>query len=495
MVKFYSIIGLVAIAAGSFIFWKQSGSHQDPINMVHRSFLPSAPETLDPLKATDTISQLIVNHVYDGLVKWNIGAGIEPQLADRWDWNEKRTSVTFYLNPKAHFSDGSRLTAQDVLACLTRAMSADNYYRTHFNSVERVSIVSNSSLKITLKKPDPKLLFLLAGVPSKIYKMNAAGKFLYSGPFELEKNESTRVVLRRTATYYGPIPPTKVISFQIGDAASLIANNRIDDDIVRASPSLDRRTESDKWHQIPMWATWAIGFDTRNVAVKSKTVRQRLAKLLTSKSFIENIFPGQQEAFGLIPNGMPGSLNTTIVVSDSKAKQPNLQNLKAIEILIPKEAPNAELIKKWITAQLPHSGVPTVAVLANFSQMIEKLGTGKMAAFLLSFNAEYPSPYFYVNSLLSKGPSNFFGIDPAIVNRIIFNANDPDEPSIFAQKLRYLNSFMVLDSYLIPLMHVRHNAWMRSCVSDIEFSPISEAYFSFRGVKNTCRQQQLEEKD
>ena len=259
----------------------------------------------------------------------------------------------------------------------------------------------------------------------------------------------------------------------------MIQNNEIDDAIIDSSPNIKVRTNNDSWSTINMWATWGIGFDTRNEVAKSKKLRIRLANAFKTSIFVPEIFPYQQLAYGLIPFGLPGSL-TEPPPSDNKIKYFNhdLNNIKILEIFIPREVPQKDLIITWLHKYASKTKINYKIVEESFANIILNLGTGKMGAFLLSFNAEYPSPYFYLDSVLSKGPSNYFGSDSKVINDIALRFDPSKEPANNANILKKINLYLVNEALFIPLMHIKHNAWMRNCVSGIEFTPLSEGYFS-----------------
>lgn len=450
------------------------------------------PESLDPIKATDTNTQFVINHLYDGLVSWSLENGIEPLLAEKWKFSVDKKNIYFDLKQNAYFSDGTQITAPDIVTCLTRVLTTENYYKDHFKNVSSLTAVSLYKVRIELKRQDPKILFLLAGTPALITKIDKHGTFLSSGPFAINKIDKNEISIVARKNYYGIQPTTEIINFRIlrdNNILKMIDKNEIDDSIIDSSPNQNLRTKKDNWTKINMWATWGIGFDIRNTVAKNKIIRQALAKNLKSETFINQIFPNQQLAYGLIPFGIPGTLTNSVPLDvDLKFKIPlNEKESQTIEIYIPIEIPQKEQIINWLNKNAEISLVKYKIIEENFAKIISYLGTGKMGAFLLSFNAEYPSPYFYLDSILSTGPSNFFGVDSVVINNLFTAFDSTKEPASNAEALKKINSYIIAESYFIPLMHIKHNAWARDCVSGIQFTPLSEGYFSLRKVKNSCR--------
>lgn len=81
------------------------------------------PKTLDPAKVDDQASELVRYLTGGVLLRLNRGTlRIEPALAESWTVSPDGRLVTFRLRPDLHFSDGSLLTATDVVATLRRVL-------------------------------------------------------------------------------------------------------------------------------------------------------------------------------------------------------------------------------------------------------------------------------------------------------------------------------------------------------------------------------------
>ena len=74
--------------------------------------------TLDPRLARDTTAYRIADLIYSGLVHLTPGLEPEPDLAESWE-NPNPTTWIFKLRPNLKFSDGSPLTAADVVFTFT----------------------------------------------------------------------------------------------------------------------------------------------------------------------------------------------------------------------------------------------------------------------------------------------------------------------------------------------------------------------------------------
>lgn len=75
----------------------------------------AAPLTWDPARAGDAGSAALLAQVWEGLTTWDQEGRLQPALARDWTVSEDGLRLTFALRPDLTFSDGSPLTADDVV--------------------------------------------------------------------------------------------------------------------------------------------------------------------------------------------------------------------------------------------------------------------------------------------------------------------------------------------------------------------------------------------
>lgn len=83
------------------------------------------PKTLDPARVDDQASETLRYLTGGVLLRLNRHTQqIEPALADRWTVSSDGCLIIFHLRNGLHFSDGTPLTARDVIATLTRVLAS-----------------------------------------------------------------------------------------------------------------------------------------------------------------------------------------------------------------------------------------------------------------------------------------------------------------------------------------------------------------------------------
>jgi len=70
--------------------------------------------SINPILTDRTISNALIQLIFNGLVRLNKEMLPEPELAQSWDISEDGLAYTFHLRRGVRFHDGVELTAQDV---------------------------------------------------------------------------------------------------------------------------------------------------------------------------------------------------------------------------------------------------------------------------------------------------------------------------------------------------------------------------------------------
>ena len=161
--------------------------------------------TLDPAQKYDYAIRMMVQGLYDGLVKYEGNPPqIKPWLAKSWDVSDDGLTWTFNLVDNAKFHDGSPVNAEAVRYSFARTLELNKgpaWMLQDFLSPDGIEVVDDHTVKFTLNKPySPFLSFLpwwFVVNPAVVeanagddrgqtwLNENAAG----SGPFKLSKFE------------------------------------------------------------------------------------------------------------------------------------------------------------------------------------------------------------------------------------------------------------------------------------------------------------------
>lgn len=133
-------------------------------------------------------------------------------LAQSLDVNPERTRVTFRLNPKARFSDGTPVTAKDVVFSLeTLRDKGRPHYGTYYSKVERIETPDERTITMYLAPGDRELVLIIGLMPilpahyfkDRQFDQTTLDPLIGSGPYTIVKvKQGERIVFKRNPDYW-----------------------------------------------------------------------------------------------------------------------------------------------------------------------------------------------------------------------------------------------------------------------------------------------------
>ena len=119
-------------------------------------------QVLDPYWTTATVTRSHGYMIYDTLFGIDAQGRIQPQMVDKWSVSADRRSWSFTLREGLAFHDGAPVTAEDVVASLTRWAQKDNLGQRLAAATERWEALDARTARLTLKEPFGLVLEALA---------------------------------------------------------------------------------------------------------------------------------------------------------------------------------------------------------------------------------------------------------------------------------------------------------------------------------------------
>jgi peptide/nickel transport system substrate-binding protein len=184
------------------------------------------PQTLNPIGAADNGSIFTIMQMCDQLVEVTDAPDPQPGLAESWTRSDDGLTWTFTLRD-AMFSDGSPVTADDVVFSLTRWADPEINisYGGLSSSVDAVTKVDDKTVQVTLERPDGAFLdnlamFVASIVPQAVVEAVGDTAFgeapVCSGPFMLQSwARGQQLELVRNPNYWrAPEPYLDGVTFR-----------------------------------------------------------------------------------------------------------------------------------------------------------------------------------------------------------------------------------------------------------------------------------------
>lgn len=117
-------------------------------------------QTLDPVSCGEGVQEAVASLLYEPLFRLDSQFQAVPLLCESFEWNETGLVCTLTLRQDVLFSDGTQLTARDVVETLQRAKESERYaYR--LRNIAGVAANRAGQVLVTLAVPDRGLPELL----------------------------------------------------------------------------------------------------------------------------------------------------------------------------------------------------------------------------------------------------------------------------------------------------------------------------------------------
>lgn len=263
-----------ALAVGCLVLvGVPGGARAQPAGEL-RIGVPRLPETLDPVAATTGPALMVSRQLFQGLVTVGERGELEPGLATQWTVSRDGLTWTFRLRADAQFHDGTPLTADIVVASLSRHLAPDEaggrepatpwarVFRGGNALVREVRRGDPGTVEILLNQPFSPLLAVLAHPALAIgLTQNDSGvPFLGTGPYRLAARVPGRLVLEAVSPARGDPPRSARLVFEeMPDDALALAEfgprGRLDVHFPQSPPA---------WGglglQVLSAPTWQVGF-------------------------------------------------------------------------------------------------------------------------------------------------------------------------------------------------------------------------------------------
>ena len=218
----------------------------------------SEPSSLDPQFHVLATNMQVAFAMFDPLIMMDEKLSPQPALAESWTVRND-TEWDFSLRKDAEFSNGSPLTADDVVFTFDRIPKVPNSptaFTLFTRQIAKVEAIDAHTVRITTKRPYPLLLTDLANLPimskaaatgpapegKTTVELNRGEGLVGTGPFKFVSwQKGADLVLERNANYWGKAPQWDKVIYRpmtnpAARAAALLAG---DIDLMEDPPTAD----------------------------------------------------------------------------------------------------------------------------------------------------------------------------------------------------------------------------------------------------------------
>jgi oligopeptide transport system substrate-binding protein len=485
------------------------------------------PPTLDPSKAGDSSATDILKALNHGLVRFNADLGIEPALAESWQYSADGRSVTFKLRDGIKYSNGKPIKASDFVYSWKRLMDprTASPYSTMLSPVKGaapiiaskvptdtakledldkavgVSAPDDRTFIVELQEPFSAFLSLCAlwntvpldkeTIDQNGTKWTQPNLFPSSGPYMLKEwKQQQELVLTPNPYYYGPKPtlqeihititPDPKAEFEAFKAGELDVCNRVPEaDLasITSSPEL-----AATYLTMPALNVYALGLNVRKAPFDNKLVRQAFSMAIDRSKLCDVIGRGvPKSATSFIPPGMPAyDAQAGLAFDPIKAAKlladagyPGGKGFPEITLAY-NSSPTHQVRMEFIQDQLKQNLGVTIKLEAfEGAAYLNALQTNTPALFRLGWNADYPHPRAFLDPVFrSNSSSNFGGYKNNEVDSLLNKAASTTVPAEQEKLYKECQKLILDDAPMIFLYWNANSRLVKPWVKDSVLTPM-----------------------
>ncbi len=445
-------------------------------------------DSFDPARSYSPTPMMSLQVTYDTLVTFPADSAdkFEPRIAKSWDVSDDKLTYTFHLRDDVKFSDGTPLTADDVVFSFKRFQNIKGNPSFLAATIADVTATDPTTVVLKLTGSDPAILAKLVAWPFSIVnskvikeqggtdaadadKADKAEAFFSSGsagsgPYILESYEKeSQLVLVRNPNYWGTAPYFDKVIFQnIPEAAAQKVALEAGDIDVALGITPDQVDAINKTDGLSVYTTGAftLYFFTMNRhkeyggPLSDHKVEQAVRYALDYEGFRKIAGPGAVTPAAMLPVGMFGAYGA------DKAPKRDLEKAKALlaEAGYPdgfettldyptytQEGLNIETLAQKAVSDLAEVGIKVKLVPGDIGTFIEKARAGTLGFSLLWWQPDYLDPDNYLYFLPGRNGGKRAQlleneVDPSLIqlrDKALIEANPDERLKLFAQVQDY----------------------------------------------------------
>ena len=484
--------------------------------------------TLDPHAQNEGPTTQVSRQVYEALVTRGLDMSIEPQLATDWKTTDPNTWV-FNLRKGVKFSDGTDMTAKDVVFSILRAKQPTSDFKEYISTISDVKEIDNYTVQVSTSKPNPILLNQLSNIfiMSKKWSIDfgatvsqnwdggeetfSATNAMGTGPFKITLREpNTKTVFERNSNWWGSMKDNSVSEIHLlpikNSATRVAALLSGEVDLVTDAPVQDlARIGNSADHEVVSTAqmrTIFLGMDqaadklrsgnTGDNPFKKKEVRQALYQAIDIEAVKEKVMRGLSEPAGIITfpgvNGYTQDLDKRLPYDVDAAKKlladAGYPKGFDVELRCPNDRyVNDEAICTAVVGMLGKIGVNVNLFAQTKSKHFKELKEDKGDFYMLGWGVPTLDSHYVFHYLYESGASwnkvNFSNSEVDAAIRVMEGEVDLDK-----RNAAIANAWKIVkdDISYLPLHH-QVISWATKKNVDVPIRPNNEPLFRFASFK------------
>ena len=446
-------------------------------------------------------------NIYDRLVEIRQEGGvslIKPSLAKEWTVSPDGKTYSFTLRDDVVFSDGTRLTADDVRFSFTRLLTVPGSEQTAFadmiqgadevlsgaaDELSGIKVTDDTHIAITLKEPFPAYISMLGAPACSILcrkKTEEAGDsfgtdpayIIGSGPYILTGMDDNSYTLEANPLYWGEAPSVKkaILSvmapalmdqaFRNGELDLLdleLVNSGAAEYYLKNEVYDDTRTEKDNVEIL------SLMLNTKIPPLDNPKVRRAVQLAIDRERIIEEVCGGHARLTdGIFPMGLTGYSEENqgwLKYDPEEARrligEADLSEGSTVELVLDSDADEGEQRRMEIIREnLRAVGLNAVIVVYDHESSRYLKKEGQVMAYVFKWIADFNDPDNFIYTIFGseeavrRYSSNYS--DSGVIKRIAEARNMEDEAERLKEYANLERKLVQEDAVWVPLYSAGH---------------------------------------
>ncbi|MDE9432486.1 oligopeptide ABC transporter substrate-binding protein OppA [Xenorhabdus bovienii] len=480
----------------------------------------SEPVSLDPHKSDSSSEFDILRDFFERMVAIDKKDKIIPALAERWETNDNKTWV-FHLRKGIKWSDGSPITAHDVVFSWRRMVTPDTIspygsYLVQATVVNAYDVLSgkkkpeelgvkaldDATIEVTLGRPKADLLQMMAHpvmspISEKVVKKygnkwTQPEFFVSNGPFKLSEWIVNEKIVGVRNPYYWDDKHTvinKVTYLPLSDyKADLNRYMAGELDISNGGPSdffpTLKKKFGDQFHISPIMSVYYYLFNTQKPPFNDVRVRQALTLALDRAIITDKVLGnGQKPAFDVV---YPGSGGIFLKHPDY-ASWTQEQRVAKAKALLNEAGFNENNPLKFTLLYNTSDGHKKIAIAASSmwkknlgvevvlqnqesKSLYDTMSQGNFEVVRYAWNADYNSPTSFLDIFTTGNTNNIPQYSNKKFDQWVLKADETNDKIYYQRALDILTQ----DSPAIPVYYYVRTKLVKPYVGGVHISPLGD---------------------
>ncbi|WP_275386339.1 ABC transporter substrate-binding protein [Xenorhabdus bovienii] len=480
----------------------------------------SEPVSLDPHKSDSSSEFDILRDFFERMVAIDKKDKIIPALAERWETNDNKTWV-FHLRKGIKWSDGSPITAHDVVFSWRRMVTPDTIspygsYLVQATVVNAYDVLSgkkkpeelgvkaldDATIEVTLGRPKADLLQMMAHpvmspISEKVVKKygnkwTQPEFFVSNGPFKLSEWIVNEKIVGVRNPYYWDDKHTvinKVTYLPLSDyKADLNRYMAGELDISNGGPSdffpTLKKKFGDQFHISPIMSVYYYLFNTQKPPFNDVRVRQALTLALDRAIITDKVLGnGQKPAFDVVYPGSggiflkhPDYASWTQEQRVAKAKSLlneagfNENNSLKFTLLYNTSDGHKKIAIAASSMWKKNLGVEVVLQNQESKSLYDTMSQGNFEVVRYAWNADYNSPTSFLDIFTTGNTNNIPQYSNKKFDQWVLKADETNDKIYYQRALDILTQ----DSPAIPVYYYVRTKLVKPYVGGVHISPLGD---------------------